>query len=325
MTRLAYILAASHSGSTLLAMLLGSHPQITTVGEMKLSACAMGDLDRYRCSCGEWIRHCGFWQRIEESMVRRGCEFDLAHAGTDHEMFDARCVQRLLRPMHRGKSLECIRDVALSLSPAWRRQLPDIQKRNGALASTIAQLTGAQLVVDSSKVGLRLKYLLRNSELEIKVIRLIRDGRAVALTYMDTPSFADAKDPAKRAGGMGGDRATRRLSMTQAAYEWRRYMEEAEHILRCMPREQWIEVHYEDYCRDPDAVLGRLHQFVRVEPGRQPEDFRAVQQHVVGNGMRLDTTSEIQLDERWRDALTHEDLKVFNVIAGAMNRRYGYQ
>jgi hypothetical protein len=35
MRRLAYILAASHSGSTLLSMLLGSHPQIATVGEMK--------------------------------------------------------------------------------------------------------------------------------------------------------------------------------------------------------------------------------------------------------------------------------------------------
>ena len=34
-TKLAYILAASHSGSTLLAMLLGAHRETCTVGELK--------------------------------------------------------------------------------------------------------------------------------------------------------------------------------------------------------------------------------------------------------------------------------------------------
>ena len=82
MTRLAYILAASHSGSTLLSMLLGSHPQIATIGEMNLSPKAMGDLNRYRCSCGALIRQCGFWQKVKEAMHHRGMAFDLACAGT---------------------------------------------------------------------------------------------------------------------------------------------------------------------------------------------------------------------------------------------------
>ncbi len=46
--RLIYILAASHSGSTLLSLLLGSHPEITTIGELK--ATSLGDPDQYRCS-----------------------------------------------------------------------------------------------------------------------------------------------------------------------------------------------------------------------------------------------------------------------------------
>jgi len=62
------------------------------------------------------------------------------------------------------------------------------------------------------------------------VIRLIRDGRAVALTYMDPAGFADAKDPSLRAGGMGGDRRREKLTMAQAAREWRRSNEEAEHV-----------------------------------------------------------------------------------------------
>ncbi len=324
-TRLAYILAASHSGSTLLSMLLGSHPQIATIGEMNLSPQAMGDLDRYRCSCGQFIRQCGFWQRVSEAMRRRGVAFDLACAGTDYRSVQSRYGQRLLRPLHRSTALECIRDVSLSLSRAWRAALPEIHRRNAALASTVAELAGAQVVVDSSKVGLRLKYLLRNPELDVRVIRLIRDGRAVALTYMDPAGFADASDPSKRAGGSGGDRKAERLSMRQAAYEWRRCMEEAEHILQGLDRSRCIEVRYEDYCREPEGTLDRLHRFLGVEPGRQPGEFRSVEQHVVGNGMRLDTTSEIRLDERWRSLLSNEQLQTFDSIAGKMNRRYGYE
>ncbi len=323
-TRLAYILAASHSGSTLLSMLLGSHPQIATIGEMNLSPQAMGDLDRYRCSCGQFIRQCGFWQRVSEAMRRRGVAFDLACAGTDYRSVQSRYAQRLLKPMHRSTALECIRDVSLSLSRAWRAALSEIHRRNAALASTVAELAGAQVVVDSSKVGLRLKYLLRNPELDVRVIRLIRDGRAVALTYMDPAGFADASDPSKRAGGSGGDRKAERLSMRQAAYEWRRCMEEAQHVLQGLDRLRWIEVGYEDYCREPEGTLDRLHRFLDIEPGRQPKEFRSVEQHVVGNGMRLDTTSKIRLDERWREILTEPDLETFDAVAGEMNRRYGY-
>ncbi len=324
MTRLAYILAASHSGSTLLSMLLGSHPQIATIGEMSLSPRSMGDLDRYRCSCGQLIRQCRFWRGVQEGMAQRGFSFDLAEAQTDYRSVRSRYAQRLLAPLYRGTVLESCRDLALGLSSTWRRQLAEIHKRNAALASTIAEVAGAQVVVDSSKAGLRLKYLLRNPGLEVKVIRLVRDGRAVALTYMDPARFADAKDPTRRAGGMGGDRKNEQLSMAQAAHEWRRSLEEAEHLLRTIEPSQWIEVRYEDYCRHPDAVLRRLQQFLGVEPCGRPNEFRSVEHHVVGNGMRLDNTSEIRFDERWREMLTEAYLQTFNEVAGAVNSRYGY-
>jgi hypothetical protein len=167
MVRLAYVLAASHSGSTLLSMLLGSHPQIATVGEISLSPKAMGDLARYRCSCGELIRGCHFWRAVAKSMADKGLDFDLACAGTDYRAARSRYAQRLLRPMHRGRLLEAARDTALSVSPGWREQLPEIHRRNAALAATVCELAQADVVVDSSKVALRLKYLLRNPELDV--------------------------------------------------------------------------------------------------------------------------------------------------------------
>jgi hypothetical protein len=325
MTRLAYILAASHSGSTLLAMLLGSHPQIVTLGEMTLSAKSLGDLDRYRCSCGCLIRECEFWRKVKEGMARRGFVFDLACAGTDYGAAGSRYARRLLGPLHRGRFLEACRDAALGLSRIWRVQLGEIHKRNAALASTVCEIADAKLIVDSSKTAVRLKYLLRNPELEVRVIRLIRDGRAVALTYTDPAVYADAKDPAYRGGGTGGDREKERLSRAAAAYEWRRSNEEAEHLLRSLDKSRWMEVRYEAYCRDLYTVLGQLHDFLGVKRQDPLPDFRAIQQHVVGNGMRLDLTSEVVMDERWRSVLTSKDLDVFDHVAGKVNGRYGYR
>jgi hypothetical protein len=323
MFRLAYISAASHSGSTLLAMLLGSHPEVCTVGEIKANK--LGDPERYRCSCGELIRKCSFWRNVSARMAERGFEYEVTRARTSIHGSEDRYIQRLLTPLHRGPILETCRDLALGLYPGWWHHLRVTQARNAALVRTLLEISGEKIVVDSSKIGLRLKYLLKNRDLDVRVIRCIRDGRGVALTYMDPSNFADARDPKLRVGGTGDERSGPRMSMTRAAREWRRSNEEAENVLAGLDRSRWIEVRYEQVCADPKAALRRLCEFLEINPERIVDNFRAVEQHVVGNGMRLDKTSEIRLDERWRTHLTPEQLQEFDRVAGDLNRKYGYQ
>lgn len=321
--RLAYILAASHSGSTLLAMLLGSHPEICTVGELKLTD--LGAVDTYRCSCRKPIRSCPFWTGIAQDMARRGVPFEIGDGGTDLGSGVSRYVTWLLRPLHRGPGLEWARDAALGLSPTWRARLARFQDRNAALAECICARTGKPVIVDSSKIGLRLKYLLRNPGLDVRVIRLVRDGRGAALTYTDPARFADATDPHLRGGGTGGSRASEGLSTAAAALEWRRSNEEADAILRRLDRSRWTEVRYEALCMESESTLQQLAAFIGVSSRQIPRDFRAVEHHVIGNGMRLDSTSDVRLDERWRSAMPARDLEVFEAVAGTMNRRLGYR
>jgi hypothetical protein len=322
MTPVVYILAASHSGSTLLSLLLAAHPEVCTAGELKASD--LGDPQRYLCSCGEPIRRCGFWQQVAEAMRRRGMAFDLAEAGTTFGANGSRYAGRLLRPLHRGRLLEALRDAGLALSPAWRKVLPRIQARNAALAESLCEAYGARVVVDSSKVALRLKYLLRNPALDVKVVRLIRDGRGVAVTHLDPARYADASDPSLRGGGYGASRQREQKSIREAAREWRRSNEEAEHVLAGLDRSRWIQVRYEDLCRNRERVLATLHRFIGVDPAAAVRDFRCLPRHVIGNGMRLDRTSTIELDERWKTVLTQRDLAIFESVAGALNRAYGY-
>jgi hypothetical protein len=318
----AYILAASHSGSTLLAMLLNAHPDVVTVGELK--ATNLGDVTRYRCSCGKLIRECRFWASVSQGMTERGVPFDIGEARTDFRAGVSAYTRWLLRPLHRGRVLEGIRDAALALSPSWRSGLRRVQQRNLALVETLCELTGARVIVDSSKIALRLKYLLRNPAFNIKVIRLLRDGRAVALTYADPAAFADAQDPCLRSGGSGAIGPGKRRSFAQAAREWRRGNEEAENLLATLDPSRWTSIRYEDLCASPRDVLAGVFTFLGLDPGKAAADFRSVEHHILGNGMRLDSTSEVRLDERWKSVLTEDDLRVFQAVAGDLNRRYGY-
>ena len=86
--RLVYILAASHSGSTLLAMILGSHPEVCTVGELK--ATSLGNADDYPCSCRRRIRDCPFWTRIRSDMAARGFQLDFNDPRMDFQSVPSR-------------------------------------------------------------------------------------------------------------------------------------------------------------------------------------------------------------------------------------------
>jgi len=320
--KLAYIASASHSGSTLLTMLLNGHPRVATVGE--LSPGHMEDLAFYRCSCQRLIRECPFWARVGEEVRSRGIPFDLERFPTHFAMPRSRLASRLLGPLHRGAMLEAVRDAGLALLTAWPRHFREVMRANEAVVRAALDYYGADVFVDKGNKALRLKHLLRGEAFNIRVIHLVRDGRAVALTYMDPAQYADAADPASRGGGAGHDRSDERMPMAEAAYQWRRCMEEAEHALARLDRLQWIRIRYEDLCRDADGELDRIFRFLDMDSADRLKDFRSIEHHVVGNGMRLDTGSDVRLDDRWRSALTEEDIRVFDGVAGAINRRYGY-
>lgn len=321
--RMGYILAASHSGSTLLAMLLGGQNEICTAGELKITN--LGNPDAYRCSCGEIIRECSFWRRVADNMQKRGFDFDVTRAGTDFRGVQGWYSRRLLAPLHSGAMLEGLRDTALMFSPEWRRDYPRIQNRNAALVRSVLAAANKSVVVDSSKVALRLKYLLRNPDLDVRVIHTVRDGRAVVLTYVDPYNFADASDPRRRGGGSGQKYGPQAMSIEEAAHLWRRSNEEAEAAIAQLPPDRVIRVRYEQLCADPLSKVKRVSAFLGVDPLAARLDFRASPQHVIGNGMRHDKTSEIRLDERWKSVLTEQQLALFDRVAGALNRHYGYQ
>jgi len=300
MAKVAFIMAASHSGSTLLAMLLGAHPQATTIGD------TAGTPDRnnpdYCCSCGCKARKCPFWLGIIDQMRSQGFDLDIADFGTRVEYPESRFIDRVLRAEYRGPILEAVRDSFLLLSARWRRQFQIIAKRNLALFETVVNSTNSKILIDSSKQPHRLKFLLQIPELAVKVIHLVRDGRGVAHTYIQDNGWPVEK----------------------AAMEWQRSVVSAKNLLARLDRNMWIQIRYEDLCADPQAELEKLCVFLDLDPSRVNLNFRSSGLHVFGNKMRLSSEQAIRLDEKWQSELTDLQVSTIEHLATRQLTRYGY-
>lgn len=298
---LVYVLSPSYSGSTLLTMLLATHPDVATIGELK--AQAMGDVDKYVCSCGEKIRTCPFWGAVTEALRARGHGFDLADFGTHFRAPGDWLADRLLRASYRGFAFETVRDAGLKAVSGSRRTMKHVLERNRVMIQVILELQGGRIFLDGSKDVIRLKHLLDSGMWNVKVIYLVRDGRGAAGSYM----------------------RHHEVNMRTAAGEWVHAQREARRLLNRLPRESWLAVRYEDLCRQPTEVVGDLLGFMDCSRPDGPPLPVDGTHHILGNNMRLRPLDAIRLDKKWRHQLTPSDFRVFDKIAGKVNGQLEYE
>jgi hypothetical protein len=138
--RVVYIIGTSHSGSTLLDMLIASHSRVVSVGEAKTLTRAPS----VRCACG--VRpglDCPFWRAV-------GAEFE----------------------RETGRGLEAIE---LDSASDERAQHDSI-----SLYRAVRRVAARPVIVDSSKDLQRLQRLLGLDEaIEVVPVHIVRDPRGV--------------------------------------------------------------------------------------------------------------------------------------------------
>ena len=302
--RVLYLMGHGFSGSTLLTLLLGCHPELAPVGELGIAERSRPTMsaDDYPCSCRRSIRECPFWRQVEAEMAARGVAFDAWDARLDFRVPTGGLPDTLLAALLRGPLLESARSLGLWLVPEARRQLDITLDRIVRLAEVVTGLAGALAFVDASKRPERVMFMRRDPRLDVRVVHLVRDGRAVARSSIRN---------------FGWDAAA-------AADSWLADNLRSERICRSLPPERWIRVRYEDLCADPPGTLARIHQLAGVAPQAELPRFREKEQHVVGNRMRLESAADIRPDERWREELDEGQRRIIGARTERMNRRYGY-
>ncbi len=304
MTKVVYIMGHGYSGSTLLTFLLGTHPQIATIGELGIAPQAKEDLqpEEYLCSCLSPVRECGFWRRVSQEMAGRGHDFDVWDADLDFRARGGGIADVILRAVQRGRVLETARDMGLQILPGARRERDRIVSRIDSLAEIVVRIKGCDVFLDSSKRPERATIMQRSGNFDLRVIHLVRDGRGVSWSTMKHLA----------------------VGPEEAARSWISDNQASEHARRYFPAAHWMTLRYEDLCADPDGTLRRIHDFAGLPSRNGFHNFRATDHHIIGNQMRLSSTSEIRLDESWKQALTPEQMATVDRLVAPLNRRYGY-
>ncbi len=300
MTTCLYVASPSYSGSTMLTLLLGAHPEIATVGELKGG---QEDLATYQCSCGTLFKECSFWRSLNDALAGSGYRYDLADRGSmPAYRSTSGVVDALLRRRYGGILTECARTVGLAVWPGAQRLVGRVHDYHRVVIREVLRLTGGSVFVDSSKDPIRIRYLSAMPDLDVRVVHLVRDGR----------------------GTINSARKNANQPVARAAKEWRDTHLEIERVSRRCAQDRRLLVRYEDLCADPSSVLSCILSFASLPPDNSISHVDGSRLHVLGNRMRLKGRQDVRLEESWRQELSDMDLAAFQSIGGELNRRYGY-
>jgi hypothetical protein len=302
--RVLFLGGLGRSGTTLLERLLGELPGVCPLGEV-VHLWQRDVADDERCACGKHFSDCAFWGAVGERAFGGWQNVDvwriLALRGTVER---TRHIPRL---------------AGARMSPAHRALVEEYAGWYARLYAAAAEVSGASVLVDSSKHA-ALAYCLRFArDLDLRVVHVVRDSRGVAYSWTKRVTRPESD---------GGSEMTR-YTPTRSALLWNAHNAAFALLRKCEVPVQRIL--YEDLLADPAAALRRLAAFADLPA--PPVDFIADGvaelgpcHSAAGNPMRF-TVGPVPLrrDDAWRSALPPRQRRLVGALTAPLLSRYGYR
>lgn len=303
-TRVLYIGGYSRSGSTLLLRLLSGAGSAVPVGELN-EVWERSFRQNQLCGCGLPFRDCHFWRSVTSRTF--GC----GPGSVETEWLIRAAAKVHSRGTVLGQMVPAFR------SRAFRRTLREYGPVVERLYASIASASGADLVIDSSKVPQYAMMLNRLPGIELHVCHLIRDARATAYSWQRRRVRPEIHWQEQY---MARHRATR------SATEWSTF----NLILEASAKRfaSYTRVRYEDLVASPRTQIARLGAAL----GEDWSDLDAGQSvslrrdhTAAGNPARFTVgETSIQIDDDWKAEMAANDRRAVTVMTWPLLKRYGY-
>jgi hypothetical protein len=278
---LLYIYGSGRCGSTLLDMLLNGHSRVIGLGEITTVMRLFNPLslpEGYSIQHGR-EEYEQFWDKVRGRYR--------ALLGYPFEQID-------LRPPRWGTLMRGWNAVDME---RWARQME-------ALLSSIHGITSKPMLAVASKLHHVLHLLLASGSFDIKVIHLVRDGRAVANFYIRRYNAFTS--------------GVRLWTVTGVLAPW---------FQRRLGPDKWLGVKYEALATQPEESLKTICRFLGLD--FEPAMLRFSCRPYFGIGGSPGTFSNAEerifLDTRWHEELSWKHRLAFALMAGWLNRLYGYE
>jgi hypothetical protein len=177
------------------------------------------------------------------------------------------------------------------------------------LYRAIAEETGADLVVDGSKLPPYGLLLGQQPGVEVLVLHLVRDPRATAYSWLRGKPTRDTARGAQM----------QRQEVWKSSLLWTVWNLTAARVWKD-DGVRTCRVRYEDFVADPAGELARVAVMVGADPAElpfvAPDTVRLSPTHsVAGNPNRHDTgLIRLRSDDRWRTAMARRDRLVVTLL-----------
>ncbi len=317
MVKYIYICSANFSGSTLLDLLVGSHSRVESLGE--ISNLPMNIALDTTCLCGHGLRECSLWNKVVSALSMQlgisiwddplklnlgiiSGDFIKKNSSTGKGRSTFLCkLRKKIMSALRYAELRVRTSSKYSLSPGINEGI----KNNILLYDTVRSILDVDVIVDSSKNYQKAMGIYKNAPDEVRIIYLIRDGRAV---YYSGIKRNYSKSKSLRAWKNHNARALTLLKQHVAP----------EHVLRVM---------YEDLVGNTCNELAKICKFAGLEFEEGMLEYTTKSHHnTAGNDMRFSSSSLIKPpDVTWKEKMSKECMLYFNKKADALNQSFGYK
>ena len=235
MRKVLFIAGCWRSGSTLLGDVLGSLEGFIHVGELH-HVWSRGLTLNWLCGCGEPFRECGFWSQVMTRWMGGTAASDLERT--------------------RRRMLEEMTGVESASAVCHRR--PEYLGEIRELIERLFEVSGAQVIIDSSKSFRQACILLATGVVELNVVHLVRDPRAVVFSLVHRPKMR-LDDP--------GGPAMLGLDAGRAVGLWLHSNRQAGRLADA-PGCRYLFVRYEDFVNSPQAMVTQIVQFTGQSSAR---------------------------------------------------------
>jgi hypothetical protein len=305
--RVLFLGGLGRSGTTLLERVLGELPGVCPLGEV-VHLWERDLRHGERCACGTPFGDCDFWRGVGEE----------AFGGWHHVDVDRILALR--------RSVERTRHVPRLAAGSVNSDLVEYANYYARLYHAAASVSGAQVLVDSSKHA-ALAYCLRQAaDVDLRVVHVVRDSRGVAYSWTKVVSRPEADGEAEMA----------RYTPGRSALLWNTHNYAFGLLSRCgVPVRR---VRYEDVLADPPAALRALAAYAGLDPDgldlsflrRDPDGtdhahLRACHS-AAGNPMRFTVgTVPLRHDDAWREALRPRQRRLVAALTAPLLGAYGYR
>ncbi|HCY86053.1 MAG TPA: hypothetical protein DHV36_13030 [Desulfobacteraceae bacterium] len=294
-----YLTSAPHSGSTLIACLLAAHPMVSTVGEFS-SPFSPSE----KCSCGSRYGDCNFWADWKQQAADAGIAFDPGKQALKLAPEPGSLTDSFYYYQFSKRAVARIRDTLFKrMFPLKTKTFSRRLRTSVDLAGILCGREKTRIFLDTSKNPFQIRFLRDCPNINLKVIFLVRDGRAVMNSLLSKETI---------------------YTPQSAAETWRWCNKTGQGICDTyVPEKNLFHLKLEALCDNPGDTLAQLGDFLELD-GVPDLDFNS-DYHIVGNYMRHTFDGIIRPhDEKWRQHLSRENLDIFNRIGGRMNREFGY-